>query len=239
MKISLLVLFLLITISCKKQIDDSGINISCTDSCTVLQGRFITGNNEGIGNIAVELNSEIKPFLGFGGKVRKIAVGKTDLDGNYLFKFKLNKDEYGVNPRANLRLNFKYDQEKYLSISWYKLFGTRETVGPFLKRDTSMIANIYLNSKGTIKVKLTGFRPLLSGDNFSVATSCKAGLDKQQSSDSYMINANEETTEGVISACGNEMSKLYIIRKKNGIESISDTTVSTPINNTPAVEFTF
>lgn len=238
--LSSMIVISLFFISCKKHIDDTSKNIICTDSCTTLKGRFIIGNDQGIENIEVEIKSEIRPTLGIGKTtIRKITTGRTDFNGNYSLRFKLNKDEFGQNAHAAVYLNFKYDQSKFLPISWYNLFGAKELVGPFLRRDTTVSANIYLTSKGAIKVKLIGFKPILPGDDFSVSALCKAGLDRRESSDSERINANQETTEAVISACGNEMTKLYIRRKKNGIISINDTTVTTPVGSVPAVQFKY
>ena len=80
---------LILFYSCTKT-DKSMFNTLCTDSCTIIQGRFITGNNEGIANVPIEINSKIRPPSGLGQTtIRKIASGKTDNNGFYFLKFGL------------------------------------------------------------------------------------------------------------------------------------------------------
>src|SRR4029078_6120601 len=95
---TLLLSFLLLTLlrSCTKT-DNSSVNVPCTDSCTTVQGRFLTGNNEPVTRISLEIRSESRPTLGLGQTtIRKIATGKIDNNGFYSFTFYLKRGEYGI-----------------------------------------------------------------------------------------------------------------------------------------------
>src|ERR1700752_2216209 len=93
--------------SCTKT-DNSSLNVPCTDSCTIVQGRFTTGNNEPIAGLYLEVRSEIRPTLGLGQTtIRKIATGMTDNNGFYSLSFSLKAGEYGeYNKYLFLKVNY-------------------------------------------------------------------------------------------------------------------------------------
>ena len=215
------------------------LNTPCTDSCTTVQGRFITGNNEGVANIAFEIKSEIQPTLGLGQTtIRKIASGKTDNNGFYSSTFALQKREYGQMADAHVSIYFNYDKTKFIPVTWYENFGAAELLGPFSRKDTTITANIYLTSQSKLKVRLENFTPIQSGDNFSVITSCAAGLDRHYSSSGF-IEATQAVTEKEIDACGNEQTTVIVRTRKNGVSSSSSSTIATPTGQTISVTFTY
>jgi len=214
-------------------------NKPCTDSCTTVQGRFITGNNEGIANVPIEINSEIRPPSGLGQTtIRKIASGTTDNSGFYSLKFGLQDKEYGQIATAHLSINFIYDKSKLLPVAWYESFGTNESLGPLSRKDTIITANIFLTSRSKLKIKLENFVPVQPGDVFSVITSCGAGLERHYESGGF-IEANQPTVEQEIDACGNEQTTVIARKTKNGISSSTSTTILTPTGQTVAVTFTY
>lgn len=214
-------------------------NSPCTDSCTIVQGRFITGNNEGVANIPIEIKSEIRPTLGLGQTtIRKIASGKTDNNGFYSLKFGLIEREYGQMAAANISIYFKYDKGRFVPVRWYEDFGSHELLGPFARKDTTINATIFLTTRTKLKVRLDNFIPIQAGDNFSVITSCSAGLDRLRRSEG-ILEANQTVTEKEIDACGNELTTVYIRKRKNGITSSSIETISTPIGQTVAVNYVY
>jgi len=215
------------------------LNTPCTDSCTTVQGRFITGNNEGVANIAFEIKSEIQPTLGLGQTtIRKIASGKTDNNGFYSSTFALQKREYGQMADAHVSIYFNYDKTKFIPVTWYENFGAAELLGPFSRKDTTITANIYLTSQSKLKVRLENFTPIQSGDNFSVITSCAAGLDRHYSSGGF-IEATQAVTEKEVDACGNEQTTVIVRKRKNGVSSSSSSTIATPTGQTISVTFTY
>jgi hypothetical protein len=214
------------------------LNTPCTDSCTTVQGRFITGNNEGVSNVAYEIKSEIRPTLGLGQTTtRRIASGKTDNDGFYSSTFALQKREYGLMADAPVSIHFNYNKAAFVPVSWYESFGANELLG-FTRKDTTITANIYLTSRSKLKVKLENFVPLQSGDIFSVITSCSAGLDRHYTCGGF-IEATQAVTEKEIQACGNEQTTVIVRKKKNGVYSSSTTMIATPTGQTVAVTFTY
>lgn len=235
----ILVLLTGFAVDCTKRIDDTNDNNPCTDSCTVVQGRFITGNNEPVAGVPVEIKSEITPTLGLGqNTIRKIATGKTDKAGFYSLKFGLNEQEYGVAARAVVSLHFKYDQSRFQPINWYENFGTDEIIGPFLRKDTVINATLYLPSKGTLNVRLENFTPAQTGDYFSVITSCGAGLERRQGVGNN-VRAAGVLTEASLIACGNEPTKVFVRGAKNGVVIEKDTTVLIPTGQSLSLSFSY
>jgi hypothetical protein len=235
--LSLLIISILL-LSCT-QTDKSMFNTTCTDSCTVVQGRFITGNNEGIANVPIEIKSEIRPTLGLGQTtIRRIASGKTDNNGFYSLKFGLQKREYGQMAAANVSIYFTYDKARFVPVRWYEDFGSQESLGPFARKDTTINANIFLTTRSKLKVRLENFIPIQAGDNFSVITSCAAGLERLRSSEGF-LEASQAVTEKEIDACGNEQTTLYIRKRKNGVTSSASATISTPIGQTISVTYAY
>ena len=239
MKTTLLLLFFIALLSSCTKTDKSMLNTPCTDSCSTIQGRFITGNNEGVANISYEIKSEIRPTLGLGQTtIRKIASGKTDNTGFYSSTFALQKREYGQMSDARVSIHFNYDKTRFVPVTWYESFGANESLGPFTRKDTTITANIYLTSRTKLKVSLENFIPVQAGDNFSVITTCGAGLDRRYTSGGH-IEANQSTIEGEIDACGNEQTTVIVRKRKNGVSSSSSTTISTPTGQLTAVTFIY
>lgn len=232
-------MFAIILFSLCTKTDKKMLNKPCTDSCTTVQGRFITGNNEGVANIPFEIKSENKPTLGLGQTtVRRIASGKTDNNGFYSSTFALQKKEYGQVADAYVSIHFTYDKKRFVPVTSYESFGAHELLSPFTRKDTTITANIYLTSRGKLKVRLENFAPVQSGDDFSVIASCGAGLDRRKSSGGY-VKANQAVTEAEIDACGNEQTTVIVRRRKNGVSSLETTTIATPTGQLVAVTFAY
>ena len=224
--------------SCTKT-DKRMFNTPCTDSCTIVQGRFITGNNVGIASVPIEIKSEIRPTLGLGQTtIRRIASGTTDNNGFYSLKFGLEKREYGQMADAYVSIYFNYDKSRFVPVTWYESFGAVELLGPFIRKDTTITANIFLATRSKLKVRLENFVPIQAGDNFSVITSCGVGLDRHYSSGGY-IEATQAVTENEIDACGNEQTTVIIRKRKNGVSSSTSNTISTPTGQTIAVTYAY
>jgi hypothetical protein len=239
MKTALLLIFFIALLSSCTKTDKSMLNTPCTDSCTTVQGRFITGNNEGVANISYEIKSEIRPTLGLGQTtIRKIATGETDNTGFYSSTFSLQKREYGQMADATVSIHFNYDKTRFVPVTWYESFGAVEVLGRFKRKDTTVTADIFLTSRSKLKVRLESFVPLQPGDHFSVITSCGAGLNRMYTSGGH-IEANQTITEGEIDACGNEQTTVTVRKRKNGVSTSSSTTISTPTGQTVAVTFAF
>ena len=216
MKLFYLNLFIVVGLASCDKIDKSTLNSPCSDSCTTVQGRFITGNNQGIPNVPIEIKSEIRGSLGFGDRTRRIATGVTNSNGFYSLTFGLNKEEFGERSIASLGIFFKIDKAEFLPVQWYENFGYDASFGRLLRKDTTIQANLYFATRAKIKIRLENFNPIIAGDEFSVITLCRTGFERRESSGGVII-ANQINTEGVIEACGNEETSIIVRKKKNGV----------------------
>jgi hypothetical protein len=170
--------------------------------------------------------------------IRRIASGKTDNNGFYSLKFGLQPREYGQTPAAKVSLYFTYDKARFVPVRWYEDFGSQESLGPFGRKDTTINADIFLTTRTKLKVRLENFIPIQAGDNFSVITSCSAGLDRLRRSEG-ILEASQTVTEKEIDACGNEQTTLYIKKIKNGVKSSSIATILTPVGQTVSVTYVY
>lgn len=238
MKNTIIILLLALGfISCNK-VDKSTLNSPCSDSCTTIQGRFITGNNQGIANVPIEIKSEIRGSLGIGISTRRIATGQTNNNGFYTFTFGLNKDEYGEMPKASLKIFFSTDKSKLLPVQWYESFGYDAFIGRIIRKDTTIQANLYFASRARIKIRLENFNPVVAGDEFSVITSCGSGYERRETSGGF-LNANSTITEGEIDACGNEETNVIVRKKKNGVYTNEIQKILTPVGEIKFVTFVY
>jgi hypothetical protein len=228
-----------LAISCIKRTDNSQFNSPCFDSCTIVQGHFLTGNNEPIANLPIEIKSVFKPTLGIGiSSTRNIASGKTDNNGFFSLKFGLNPNEYGQTANTYVSLYFSLDKSTFEPVTWYDNFGTEEFLGGFRRKDTTLDVNIFFASIAKVKVTLENFVPIKTGDKFYVETSCAVGLNRHLSQNDE-VDASQNQTEKEIYACGNEQTKLFIIKVKNGVFIETDTTVYTPTGQTVPIKFSY
>jgi hypothetical protein len=226
--------------SCFKSNDNAQFNQTCSgDSCTTISGVFTTGNNTPIANIPVEIASETSGLLGT--KTREIASGKTDKNGYYSFTFNLKSDEYGYGaaPLARLYMRYTYDPSKFLAMPFYTDNGVKEYFGRFSRKDTAVTANVFVTSKSEIKVRLENFSPVQAGDYFTVSGVCSAGINKQDNYSYSTVRATGTLTEQELDVCGDEQTRLVIVRMKNGVITSTDTTVNTPVNVPLTVSFTY
>lgn len=238
MKICIVILLLAFGfLSCNK-VDKSTLNSPCSDSCTIIQGRVITGNNQGVANVPIEIKSESRSTLGISTSTRRIATGTTNSNGFYSLTFGLNKDEYGKMPRASLQILFSIDKAKFLPITFYELFGYKDYLYGVAKKDTVIQANIYYATRARIKIRLENFNPIISGDEFSVITSCDVGLERKEGSGGF-INAINTITEGEIDACGNEETNVILRKKKNGVYTSEVQKILTPVGEVKVVTFVY
>lgn len=222
--------FLLTTallVSCIKKTDDSSFNQPCTDSCTIVKGRFLTGNNEALANIPVEIQSQISPGGGIGQQtIRRIAAGKTDNNGFFNLQFALNANEYGPASKANIKLLYSFDQSTYSKP--YLVTCCDESIGLLNRKDTTINVDMFLTTRAKLKIRLENFSPIQPTDRFIVISSCLSGRNKRET-DGSTITASSIITEQELNACGNETTRVFIKKRKNGVDMDSDTSLFTPV----------
>ena len=225
--------------SCTKR-DNSSVNDPCTDSCTTVKGRFLTGNNEPIAGLSLEVRFEGRPTLGLGQTtIRKIATGKTDNNGFYAFTFSLNPGEYSKYNRY-LFLKVDYDRTRFLSIPWYDQFGTDEIIPVRERRDTIITMDYYFASKSQLRLQLNNFTPLSSADSFYILPIYHdVGYNKKQATEPQFFVAAQIANEKIISIAGNQQNKISAVRKKSGVRTVSDTLIFTPANQTTTLTLNY
>ena len=139
---------------------------------------------------------------------------------------------------ANVSIYFNYDKRRFIPVSWYEDFGTQESLGPFAKKDTTINATIFLTTRTKLKVRLENFTPLQAGVNFSVITSCTAGLNRLRISEG-VLEAIQTVTEKEKDACGNKLTTVYIRKRKNSVTFSAIDTICTPTGQTIAVTYIY
>lgn len=238
MKTYYIVLLIALALASCNKVDKATLNSPCSDSCTTIQGRFITENNQGIANVPIEIKSEIRGTLGIGTSTRRIATGTTNNNGFYSLTFGLNKDEFGEMPRASLQIFFNIDKSKLLPVQWYESFGYDAFIGRITRKDTAIQANVYFASRSRIKIRLENFNPIVTGDEFSVITSCGTGYERRETSGGFLY-ANSTNTEGEIDACGNEETSVILRKKKNGVYTSEVQKILTPVGEVKVLTFVY
>jgi hypothetical protein len=238
---SLSVLFLLsaILLSCTKR-DNSSVNTPCSDSCTTVQGRFFTGNNEPIAGVSLEICSESRPTLGLGQTtIRKIATGRTDNNGFYSFTFSLKTGEYGAHNKY-LFLKVDYDKARFVSIPWYDQFGTDEIIPVMGRRDTIVTMDYYFASKAQLRIQLNNFTPASTTDSFYILPFFhEVGYDKRHTTASQFFVATQVNNVKTIPIAGNNPNQISVVRKKDGIRTVIDTVIFTPTNQTTTLTLNY
>ena len=241
MKTSIIILSIgFVFSSCLKRTDNTQLSQTCTgDSCTTISGRFTTGNDKPIANVPVEIASETTGLLG--SKTREIASGKTDNNGYYSFTFNLKSNEYGYGQEqlAALYMRYSYNPSKFLAMPFYTDNEVKEYFGRFSRKDTAVTANVFVTSKAQIEVRLENFSPIQPGDYFTVSGVCSAGINKQGDYSYSTVRATGNTTEENLDVCGDEQTRLVIIRMKNGVITSTDSTINTPIGLPQTVSFSY
>jgi hypothetical protein len=226
-KITSFLLMIVLLVSCIKKTDDDFLNQPCIDSCTIIKGRFLTGNNEALVNIPLEIQSQISPGGGIGQQtVRRIATGNTDNNGFFNLSFSLAANEYGPASKATLILSYSFDQSKYTTP--FLAACCNESIGLMTRKDTTINVDLFLTTRAKLKIRLENYTPLAPTDRFIVISSCLSGRDKRET-DGSTIAAAAMLTEQELNACGNESTRVFIKKRKNGVDMDSDTTVLTPV----------
>lgn len=216
---SILAIVCLILIQDCRLIDDDSMNEPCSSECTVIQGRFTTEDNKPVSNIPLELDWRVGPSIGIGlgGKIRKIARGKTDENGRYKFEFHANDEEL---TGGRYVVNFKLEEEGQ--------FFLHEQQDDFefyeiTKRDTIINGDYHIAKRGAVlSLKIRNPEAIEEGEQLAVNVSFKAGLNPTGFYGIGTLNSSE-SNQLTIETAANQFAYLRTFKKTtNGYTSRLD-----------------
>lgn len=203
----LAILSLLLYQDCRL-IDDESIGEVCTADCTVIQGRFTTEDKKPIPNIPLELDWKLGPpmGIGLGGKIRNIFKGTTDEHGEYKFVFYARDEELTT---GRYVVSFKVEAEEFLVNPETNDFEFYEVTA----RDTVMIGNYHVPKKGgSLILKILNPEAITGADRISASVLIKADLDQKMFHGIGALDAPESNEVTIETAC-NQYSYIRIFKK--------------------------
>lgn len=234
-------------IGCSPEDDD--LNLACNSDCTIIKGRFVTLNNEGVSGVKLRLDYRTSnpPFS---SNTRLIRDAVTDSDGNYELEFYINDDELGSDANGYFRVNVNSD-----NIDTSSMFGLTTSLGYAIysinRRDTIIDMSFYLPKKEYITVNLNNFSPIDESDFFEVQTLFPFGLNigENQFLDSeydtgfsgygtFRADNSSTTFENIPIAVG-EDNVIRIHKRKNATTTATDTTLFIGPNNNLNLNFEY
>ena len=237
MKKIFFLLSILTLCGCSKIEDDT--DSICTSDCTILQGKFITMNNEGIPGVKVSIQYQhgggLLPYY-----ARKIAETVTDENGDFYKEFYIKNNELGDSAEGCFSIDFditSLDSNKYILTEYLY-----DNICQINTRDTVLGNTYYLPKRTHIKVNLNNFIPIQEDDNFEVRTLYPCGPDigynefldtkYQTGSSGYnTFSAVGKNTQLNVFVAENELNIIRIFRRKNGNNTHEDFPLFVPSNN--------
>jgi len=203
--------------------DDIDLNQACINNCATIQGRFTTENGSvSVGNLPLELQWENIGMLN--GTTRKIATTTTDQNGFYSFVFEAKDHEL---TKGEFKVIFTINQQEFIK-PIYQDFSFHNIT----TKDTTIIYNYHLAKPARIRLKVINPENFASAEVANLYTSFKLNnldYDIQQVSsdvDLKMLESNEK----LILVAGNQITYIRIFTKVNGVMTVKNDSIFTPIN---------
>ncbi len=219
--------------NCYESIDDSDAN--CSTDCSILQGKVITENNQGISD--VDFTFEFKRWSTLGSYERTISKVSTDNNGNFYDEFYLKDHEIDPEKKGYFLLTADLSSLAGNTDLLLPLAQDFELSDSFkiVDRNNPIEQIFYIPKKTTVKVNLNNFVVAQEGDSFVVQSTFPFGfkdpnpvtmattLDTDYelySSKFYRATATNNTFEVVLAQ--NQKNNLRIFRRKNGVNEYED-----------------
>ncbi len=237
MKRFILISLILTLSGCSKTDDDT--NNICSSDCTILQGRFITMDNEGINgaNLAFE-------FIRGGGYLptytRLISDLVSDENGNFYDEFYLEDSEIDSSSSGSLILRVNESSLNIIdNIITPDLTNTNfEQWLQVSTRDTIIEQTYYMPKKANIVVNLNNFFPILENDRFEVrsifpyGSLSEDGYNEVLETNYYatlsreIYGATEINNSLNVVVAENENNIIRVYKTKNGIYTYEDVVIN-------------
>ncbi|MDK2773359.1 MAG: hypothetical protein KYX68_14235 [Flavobacterium sp.] len=242
-KIFLLFIIVFTLYGCFREEDDSIDN--CSSDCTILQGRVVTTNNQGISGINVTL--EFFKGASLSSYTRLISDINSNDSGNFIDEFYLKDEEIDENSYGNLILRIDESglnaREDIITPNSANISLERWFV--INNRDTIIEQNYYFPKKTNVLVNLNNFIPLQENDRFEVRPLFPYGYENPEPENYINIletiyiptngplyEATEINNSLNVILAQNEKNIIRIYKTKNGVytydEIILDVNSSSP-----------
>lgn len=247
MKKIILLLLILTLYGCFRTEDDT--NNVCSSNCTVLQGRIVTMNNEGISGV----NLKFEYFRGasLSSYTRVISDLNSDENGNFYDEFYLEDEEIDESISGNLKLKI---DENDLNINEYIIIP--DSVNIYLERwfdinnrDTIIEQNYYFPKKAHVVVNLNNFVPIEENDRFELRAIFPYGFENTEPDEineileTIYVPTNGKLYEATainnplnVIVAENENNIIRVFKTKNGVFTTEDIVIN--INSSSPEEIT-
>ena len=240
-----LLLLLIITFTlygCFREENDT--NKVCSSDCTILQGRVITTNNEGVSGI--NLTFEFFRGASISSYTRLISDINSDNNGNFYDEFYLEDEEIDENSYGNLIL--KIDESDLNNI---EDIITPDLANIYLERwfditnrDTLIEQTYYFPKKTNVVVNLNNFIPLQENDRFEVRPLFPYGFENPEP-DYYndilettfaptngpLYKATETNNSLNVILAQNEKNIIRVYKTKNGVYTYDEIIIDVNSNS--------
>lgn len=226
----LLALLTLLLSSCHTKTDDF-ISKHCPGSCTVIKGTLTTdAGSKPLAGVKLEVNWYKRDVLGISSSTRRKAVTTTDANGDFELRFLLRDDEL-PNPysrNGSVVLEAHANPENYL----FCLGGNTLLVESDLKRDTTITLNYVLPQKAFVEIQANNLQAKQQDDflwtEFLFDAACSSAISWFTTDTKYTIPV-----------AANQPVIIRTTKRKNGVESVTEETITLAPGQTSTYQVTF
>jgi hypothetical protein len=231
MKTSLLCLLAIVTLllsSCHTQTDDF-ISKNCPGSCTVIKGTLTTdGRTKPLAGVKLEVQWHEGDI--FSSIRRRKAITTTDANGNYELRFLLRDDEL---PNTYLR-NGSFTVKAHINLENYlNCSGGNVLLRTYdLKRDTTITFDYLLPQKAFVEIQANNLQAKQQDDfmwtEFLSDAPCTT-----------VVSWYTSDTKRVTAVAANQLVVIRTTKRKAGVETVTEETVTLAPGKTFNYEITF
>ena len=214
-------------------VDDDDINATCSNQCTIIQGRFTTKDgNTGMPAMNLSLDWSSRDAIGLFVKTRKIASTRTDRAGNYHISFYVKDEEIN---NGNYRLHYEVPDKTYSHNPRVQYISL-----PIVTRDTTITRNFHLpRMDATIHFRLTN--PDALGPDDRLYCHVIYEYDDLEYEELYGDGALNppDLIESTYTTASDQFTYVRTRKVKNGVENVSVDSVMIGSGQTVTYEVTF